>query len=178
MRKTTNIARQIALHPDQKRCILSKHWGSILPTGCSIVSNLSLLAENEDGFRKREIHRWGGIQECLSWLQVPSVRIRESALGPVPADHQGSSPRNPHGSRVHEPLCKFSTTEKRQSLHLKDLQVPKCASLGLSVPGACAQRMAAQRRERSSVLRVGGNAAGCGDGMCVCMPTCMCVWTC
>ena len=47
MRKTTNIARQIALHPDQKRRILSKHWGSILPT----VNSLSLSRE------------WGQLQE-------------------------------------------------------------------------------------------------------------------
>ena len=112
-----------------------------------------------------------------SWLQVPSVRIQESALGPVPADHQGNSPRNPHSSGVHEPLCKFSPTEKRQSLHWKDLQVPKCASLGLSVLGVCAQRMAPERRERSSILRVGGNAAGCGDGVCVCVCVCVCLDT-
>ena len=51
MRKTTNITRQIALHPDQKRHILSKHRGSILPTGCSIVNSLSLSRE------------WGQLQE-------------------------------------------------------------------------------------------------------------------
>ena len=51
MRKTTNIARHIALHPDQKRHILSKHWGNILPTGCSIINSLSLSRE------------WGQLQE-------------------------------------------------------------------------------------------------------------------